>query len=160
MALLGSSAVFQTLAARSATVTNFEKQAQYSNPPQSFCGRPRIQYNVFGRQCGALTVSVPKRAVITCESTAEGGETREGGCPGCGQPSVVGGCNGEGRIQGGLGAVPLFSWWPIKAYRPCPEFVKAGGNYRRTGQSLDEVAFGRKGRSDDLNIEERLKGKQ
>ena len=60
--------------------------------------------------------------------------------------------------QGGLGVVPGFGWWPIKAYRPCPAFVEAGGRYKRQGQSLDEVAFGRKGKDDDLDIGERLKG--
>lgn len=53
------------------------------------------------------------------------------------------GCNGEGRIQGGIATVPGFGWWPIKAYRPCPGFVASGGRYRRRGQSMDEVAFGR-----------------
>lgn len=28
-------------------------------------------------------------------------------------------CDGSGRIAGGIGAVPGFQWWPIKAYRPC-----------------------------------------
>ncbi|RWW89431.1 hypothetical protein BHE74_00001625 [Ensete ventricosum] len=53
------------------------------------------------------------------------------------------GCNGEGRIQGGIATVPGFGWWPIKAFRPCPGFVATGGRYRRRGQSIDEVAFGR-----------------
>ncbi|KAH0885769.1 hypothetical protein HID58_061865 [Brassica napus] len=53
------------------------------------------------------------------------------------------GCSGDGRIQGGIATVPGFGWWPIKAYRPCPGFVEAGGRYRRIGQSMDEVAFGR-----------------
>lgn len=56
------------------------------------------------------------------------------------------GCNGEGRIQGGIATVPGFGWWPIKAYRPCPAFVASGGRYRRQGQNMDEVAFGRGGR--------------
>ena len=34
-------------------------------------------------------------------------------------------------IMGGLGAIPLFSWWPIKAYRPCPNFIERGGQYVR-----------------------------
>ncbi|GMI18766.1 hypothetical protein TrLO_g14387 [Triparma laevis f. longispina] len=55
-------------------------------------------------------------------------------CPNCSL------CDGSGRILGGLGAFPLTSWWPIKAYRPCPNFK---GEYRRSGQSLDEIAFGR-----------------
>ncbi|KAH0929497.1 LOW QUALITY PROTEIN: hypothetical protein HID58_015224 [Brassica napus] len=59
---------------------------------------------------------------------------------GCGKEN---GCNGDGRIQGGIATVPGFGWWPIKAYRPCPGFVEAGGRYRRIGQSMDEVDFGR-----------------
>ncbi len=79
-------------------------------------------------------------------------------CQGCGKEEMVGGCNGEGRIKGGLGAVPGFGWFPIKAYRPCPAFVDAGGKYRRQGQSLEEVAFGRAGKQDNLDISERLRG--
>lgn len=79
-------------------------------------------------------------------------------CTGCGRKEgPVAGCNQDGRIIGGLGAV--LNWWPIKAYRPCPEFLKAKKKYTRAGQSLDEIAFGRKGTSDDLSIGERLQGK-
>ena len=46
------------------------------------------------------------------------------------------------RIAGGIGA--LVPWIPIKAYRPCPNFVDRGGNYQRAGQPLDEIAFGKK----------------
>ncbi|KAK1276606.1 hypothetical protein QJS04_geneDACA012787 [Acorus gramineus] len=65
------------------------------------------------------------------------------GCKTCGREEIERGCNGEGRIQGGIATVPGFGWWPIKAYRPCPGFVASGGRYRRQGQSMDEVAFGR-----------------
>ncbi|KAL6850238.1 hypothetical protein ACP4OV_020865 [Aristida adscensionis] len=65
------------------------------------------------------------------------------GCKGCGRAQVERGCNGEGRMQGGIAAVPGFGWWPIKAYRPCPGFVASGGRYRRYGQSMDDVASGR-----------------
>ncbi|KAL6627032.1 hypothetical protein ACP70R_030758 [Stipagrostis hirtigluma subsp. patula] len=65
------------------------------------------------------------------------------GCKGCGRDEVERGCNGEGRMQGGIAAVPGFGWWPIKAYRPCPGFVASGGRYRRQGQSMDDVASGR-----------------
>ena len=44
-------------------------------------------------------------------------------------------------ILGGIGVV--LPWWPIKAYRPCPNFINRGGNYVRSGQGLDEIAFGR-----------------
>ena len=43
-----------------------------------------------------------------------------------------------------LGGIPLIlPWWPIKPYRPCPNFIARGGNYSRIGQPLDEIAFGR-----------------
>jgi len=61
-------------------------------------------------------------------------------CPNCDL------CDGSGRIAGGIGAV--ISWIPIKAYRPCPNFIENGGQYTRTGQSLDEIAFGRANRID------------
>ncbi|KAA8497107.1 hypothetical protein FVE85_0836 [Porphyridium purpureum] len=63
-------------------------------------------------------------------------------CPGCGrEEGVKRGCDGSGRVVGGLGVV--LKWWPIKAYRPCDELVKRKGNYKRAGQSLEEIAFGR-----------------
>jgi hypothetical protein len=40
-------------------------------------------------------------------------------------------CDGEGRIIGGLGAMPGFGWWPIKAYRPCTALTEAGLDYTR-----------------------------
>lgn len=79
-------------------------------------------------------------------------------CRTCGRASVLRGCDGSGRVTGGLGAVLPF--WPIKAYRPCPDFVAVGGKYTRKGQSLDEIAFGRKGDGDDVSLADRLKGKK
>ncbi|KAL3645745.1 hypothetical protein CASFOL_010925 [Castilleja foliolosa] len=64
------------------------------------------------------------------------------GCKACGREDIERGCNGEGRIQGGIATIPGFGWWPIKAYRPCPAYVASGGRYRRTGQSMDEVVSG------------------
>lgn len=64
------------------------------------------------------------------------------GCKACGNEEIEKGCNGEGRMQGGIATVPGFGWWPIKAYRPCPGFVASGGKYRRQGQSMDEVVSG------------------
>ncbi|EPS73662.1 hypothetical protein M569_01095 [Genlisea aurea] len=64
------------------------------------------------------------------------------GCKGCGREEIEKGCNGEGRIEGGIGSVPGFNWWPIKAYRPCPGYLASGGRYRRSGQSMDEVISG------------------
>ena len=40
-------------------------------------------------------------------------------------------CDGEGRIIGGLAALPGFGWWPIKAYRPCSGLSQAGMDYVR-----------------------------
>lgn len=78
-------------------------------------------------------------------------------CAGCGREGgVAPGCDGNGRVIGGLGAV--VGWWPIKAYRPCGDFLKAKKTYRRAGQSLEEIAFGRKGEGDDKSISERLSG--
>jgi len=63
----------------------------------------------------------------------------------CGLTVPIEGCDGEGRIIGGMGAVPGFGWWPIKAYRPCPNFTKSGQTYKRKGQNLDKIMFGREG---------------
>lgn len=71
-------------------------------------------------------------------------ESKATACEACGlEDGPIAACDGSGRIIGGLGAV--VKWWPIKAYRPCGELVKAKKTYRRAGQSLDEIAFGRKG---------------
>lgn len=62
-------------------------------------------------------------------------------CPNCDK------CDGSGRI---LGGIPLIlPWWPIKPYRPCPNFIANGGQYSRIGQPLDEIAFGRGGPIDE-----------
>ncbi|XP_045822769.1 uncharacterized protein LOC123915624 [Trifolium pratense] len=68
--------------------------------------------------------------------------SKQSGCKACGSQEIEKGCNGEGRMQGGIATVPGFGWWPIKAYRPCPGFVASGGRYRRQGQSMDEVVSG------------------
>ena len=62
-------------------------------------------------------------------------------CPKCGAAVDDMLCDGTGRKIGGLGAV--LPWLPVKAYRPCPNLVESGGMYQRTGQGLDEIAFGR-----------------
>ncbi|KAK9867303.1 hypothetical protein WJX84_011291 [Apatococcus fuscideae] len=53
-------------------------------------------------------------------------------------------CDRLGREVGGIGAIPGFGWWPIKAYRPCPAALKAGVKYVRKGQITDDVLFGRR----------------
>ena len=67
-------------------------------------------------------------------------------CPTCGIPlaDAPRGCAGDGRIAGGVGAV--LSFWPIKAYRPCPKAEAAGKAYTRKGQITDEMLFGGKGK--------------
>jgi hypothetical protein len=49
------------------------------------------------------------------------------------------GCDGTGKIQGGIGTV--LTWWPIKVFRPCPSYLAAGYQYRREGQTMDQVLF-------------------
>lgn len=51
------------------------------------------------------------------------------------------GCNGNGKIQGGIATLPFFGWWPIKVYRPCPAYLQAGYVYEREGQTLDQVLY-------------------
>jgi len=65
-------------------------------------------------------------------------------CPKCDK------CDGSGRILGGIAVV--LPWWPIKAYRPCPDFIDRGGKYTRIGQPLDEIAFGRDSSYDRNNF--------
>jgi hypothetical protein len=64
-------------------------------------------------------------------------------CPDCDK------CDGSGRILGGIPRV--LPWWPIKPYRPCPNFIANGGQYSRIGQPLDEIAFGRGGPVNDAD---------
>jgi hypothetical protein len=68
-------------------------------------------------------------------------------CPTCGVPKneIAFGCDGSGRIIGGIGAVPGFKWWPIKAYRPCPKATAAGIQYVRKGQDVDTILTGGRG---------------
>jgi hypothetical protein len=69
-----------------------------------------------------------------------------GSCDSCGVAREKVQCDGTGRIQGGLAAIPLFSWWPIKAYRPCPGLIESGGTYTRKGQDVDSILWGENGR--------------
>lgn len=59
--------------------------------------------------------------------------------PKCNGEYLSKGCDGRGKIQGGIATIPLFQWWPIKVYRPCPAYLSAGYVYRREGQTLDQV---------------------
>uniref|UniRef100_A0A7S0G433 Uncharacterized protein n=1 Tax=Rhodosorus marinus TaxID=101924 RepID=A0A7S0G433_9RHOD len=106
--------------------------------------RVRIACKVEGsEEVGTGPASRPAEVVekavveVATEGTAEAAESEV--CPGCRR------VNCDGRIQGGIGAIPLFSWWPIKAYRPCPEYIKTK-KYKRAGQNLAEIGgFGGKG---------------
>jgi hypothetical protein len=58
-----------------------------------------------------------------------------------GWTSLPAGCNGQGRIPGGMTAILAAAnggtapdWWPIKIYRPCPLFVESGKVYESAGQ--------------------------
>tara|TARA_A100001035_G_scaffold195849_1_gene156765 strand:+ start:388 stop:735 length:348 start_codon:yes stop_codon:yes gene_type:complete len=44
-------------------------------------------------------------------------------------------------MQGGIATYPYFGWWPIKVFRPCPEYVRGGYIYKREGQTMDQVLF-------------------
>ncbi len=68
-----------------------------------------------------------------------------GSCDSCGLAKDKMQCDGSGRIQGGLAAIPLFSWWPIKAYRPCPGLISSGGVYTRAGQDVNSILWGENG---------------
>lgn len=65
-------------------------------------------------------------------------------CATCGvdKSKAPGGCDGQGRVVGGMGALPGFGWWPIKAYKPCSALYAAGLDYERKGQVTNEVLFG------------------
>lgn len=58
-----------------------------------------------------------------------------------------------------MATVPGFGWWPIKAFRPCPGFLASGGRYRRRGQSMDEVAFGRGKRDIKMESTDKVKSR-
>ncbi|CAM9973650.1 unnamed protein product, partial [Hapterophycus canaliculatus] len=77
-------------------------------------------------------------------------------CPGyprCSGEYREKGCDGTGRISGGVGA--LLPWLPIKAYRPCPAFTEAKYKYTRQGQSLNEVVFARRqGTMSDITMDD------
>ena len=79
----------------------------------------------------------PRCSVLRAEGVVDESEPADAPLPAgplCDYP----GCD-KGRVMGGLGAMELFKWWPIKAYRPCPKCAEKGLKYARSGQSLDEV---------------------
>lgn len=94
----------------------------------------------------------PQRPSIRCQaeeaSSSPPPPPKADVCPTCGVPKneIAFGCDGSGRIIGGLGAVPGFKWWPIKAYRPCPKATAAGIQYVRKGQDVDTILTGGRGK--------------
>ncbi|GIL59132.1 hypothetical protein Vafri_14053 [Volvox africanus] len=106
------------------------------------------------RQCKPGTVSAggvaSKRAVVRlvraqASDSAEASPTPAADiCSTCGvdRSKMPGGCDGQGRVIGGMGALPGFGWWPIKAYKPCPALYEAGLEYTRKGQMTNDVLFG------------------
>ena len=112
---------------------------------------------------GRRTTTSPKKNVKTLVAASESSSSSNnennnennnnnnnkqctGSCDSCGLARDQMQCDGTGRIQGGLAAVPLFSWWPIKAYRPCPGLIESGGTYTRKGQDVDSILWGENGR--------------
>ncbi|GAB5031991.1 conserved cys-containing protein [Nannochloropsis oceanica] len=70
--------------------------------------------------------------------------------PKCNGAYLGKGCDGAGKIQGGIATFPLLGWWPIKAYRPCPALTEAGYGYKRKGQDFSEFIAGeRRTRTED-----------
>merc|ERR1712146_598989 len=40
--------------------------------------------------------------------------------PNCSGKYLSQGCNGKGKIAGGISSLPGMGWFPLKVYRPCP----------------------------------------
>ena len=85
-------------------------------------------------------------AVVPRASASDDATKCTGSCDSCGLARDKMQCDGSGRIQGGMGAIPLFSWWPIKAYRPCPGLIENGGVYTRKGQDVNRILWGESGK--------------
>eukprot|EP00195_Chlamydomonas_chlamydogama_P010511 CAMPEP_0202899736 /NCGR_PEP_ID=MMETSP1392-20130828/7882_1 /ASSEMBLY_ACC=CAM_ASM_000868 /TAXON_ID=225041 /ORGANISM="Chlamydomonas chlamydogama, Strain SAG 11-48b" /LENGTH=137 /DNA_ID=CAMNT_0049585991 /DNA_START=50 /DNA_END=463 /DNA_ORIENTATION=- len=95
------------------------------------------------RPSGSRIVNQPlQRTVVVPRASSE--QTPANVCSTCGVDlsKAQKGCDGQGRVLGGLGSVPGFGWWPIKAYRPCPELSNKGIEYVRKGQATNDVLFG------------------
>ncbi|CAB1117473.1 unnamed protein product [Ectocarpus sp. CCAP 1310/34] len=112
---------------------------------------PRSPLNSSRQSCRAALQAQEEDAAAT---TPPG--SSDDVCPGyprCSGEYRDRGCDGTGRISGGVGA--LVPWLPIKAYRPCPSFTEAKYKYTRQGQSLNEVVFARRqGTMDDITMDD------
>jgi|TARA_B100000131_G_scaffold158691_1_gene153861 hypothetical protein len=94
----------------------------------------------------ARTPVARRGATVVVRAGDEGDAKCTGSCDSCGLAKDKMQCDGSGRIMGGMGAIPLFSWWPIKAYRPCPGLIDNGGVYTRKGQDVNGILWGESGK--------------
>jgi len=101
----------------------------------SFTIVPPTTKRLFTRTTSSLFLADDDISADNADAASSNEPVKQVVCPNCDL------CDGSGRILGGIGV--LLPWWPIKAYRPCPNFINAGGQYQRSGQGLDEIAFGR-----------------
>ena len=82
----------------------------------------------------------PLSTLSMCDAEASSLETEDSNLPPKGtspkecpfHPSC--GCDGTGKMQGGIATYPGFGWWPIKVFRPCPEYIRGGYIYKREGK--------------------------
>ena len=63
--------------------------------------------------------------------------------PNCSGKYLSQGCNGKGKIAGGISSLPGMGWFPLKVYRPCPALIDAGYGYIREGQTFGEIVAGK-----------------
>ncbi|CAM9181150.1 unnamed protein product [Scytosiphon promiscuus] len=107
------------------------------------------------RRTAALQAQEDGSTAAPAPATAPPGSSDDlcPGYPRCSGEYREKGCDGTGRISGGVGA--LIPWLPIKAYRPCPAFTEAKYKYTRQGQSLNEVVFARRqGTMSDITMDD------
>eukprot|EP00965_Chrysotila_dentata_P253276 6211164-Pleurochrysis_carterae.AAC.1 len=71
-------------------------------------------------------------------------------CAFCGASEAYPGCNGEGRVMGGLAAIELFNWWPIKvrcnsahawAHLSCPALQNIHEAVCKTARAKELYAY-------------------
>ena len=143
------------------TLSSSSSIASTSSPSCLFRKRTNATTTTTTTIRGRRTTTSPKKIVKTLVAASESSSNSNnennnennnnnkqctGSCDSCGLARDQMQCDGTGRIQGGLAAVPLFSWWPIKAYRPCPGLIESGGTYTRKGQDVDSILWGENGR--------------
>lgn len=85
--------------------------------------------------------SVHKLSSSDNTDTSSSSSTTCPNAPKCNGSYRTKGCDGSGKIKGGLGALPGFGWVGAKVYRPCPAYLQAGYVYEREGQTLEQVLF-------------------